>query len=123
MSPGAALLLFVVLPIVLGVAVIAWVQRHAPAVTAGHRTSDLLRDGIPATGTLIDWRTPGQSFLDSRPMTTFRVTLHGDEPVELSITQSVPRGVLSSMKPGMEVDVRLSEDRSAGAVVLPRVAR
>ena len=41
------------------------------------------------------------------------------ETVELVITQSVPRAALSRLHAGMTVDVRLSPDRRAGAVVLP----
>ena len=118
MSLGSALLLlFVVVPVVLAVAVIALVQWRAPEVPAEHLTSELLRDGTRANGTLVEWHITGQSFLDRRPMVDFRVAVREDEP-ELSITQSVPRDVLNRMKPGMPVEVRLSEDGSAGALVL-----
>ena len=116
-SQGMALLiLFVVVPVVAAVAVVAFVQWRSPRVPAGHLTSELLRDGTPAQATLLDWRTPGQSFLDRRPMVTLRVAVHDDESAELTITQSVPRAVLHRMKPGMRLDVRLSEDGLAGAV-------
>ena len=116
----ALLLLFVVVPVVTAVAVVALVQWRSAAVPAGYRTSDLLRDGTPATATLIEWRTPGQSFLEARPMATFRVAVADHEPGELSITQSVPRAVLRRMKPGMDLNVRLSPDGLAGAVVFAR---
>lgn len=93
----ALLILFVVVPVVAAVAVIAFEQWRSPTVPAGYLTSELLRDGTPATATLLDWQTRGQSFLDQRPMVTFRVAVHDDEPAELTITQSVPRGVLHRM--------------------------
>ena len=121
MSQGVALLLlFVVVPVVAAVAVVALVQWRSPAVPAGHRTSELLRDGIRTTATLLDWHTPGQSFLDRRPMVSFRVAVHDAAAAELTITQSVPRGVLHRMKPGMPLDVSLSKDGLAGAVVFQR---
>ena len=117
MSLGTALLLlFVVMPVVVAVGVVALVKWRSPDVPAEHLTSELLRDGTPAKGTLVEWHITGQSFLDRRPMVDFRVALREDEP-EVSITQSVPREVLHRMKPGMPVDVRLSEDGSAGALV------
>jgi hypothetical protein len=118
-SQGTALvLLFVVVPVVAAVAVVAFVQWRSPAVPEGHLTSEVLRHGTPADATLLEWRTPGQSFLDARPMVTFRVALRDKEPAELDITQSVPRGILRAMKPGMPLAVRLSHDGLAGAVVL-----
>lgn len=118
-SQGTALLiLFVVVPVVAAVAVIAFVQWRSPTMPAGYLTSELLRHGTPAQATLLDWKTPGQSFLDLRPMVTLRVAIDDDEPSELTITQSLPRGVLHRMKPGMRLDVRLSKDGLAGAVVL-----
>ena len=118
MSLGTALLLlFVVVPVVVAVGVVALVQWRSPDVPAEHLTSELLRDGTPAKGTLVEWHITGQSFLDRRPMVDFRVALREDEAAELSITQSVPRDVLHRIKPGMPVEVRLSKDGVAGAVV------
>lgn len=119
MSQGLALLLlFVVMPIVLGVAVAALVQWRSSPVAADELTSEVLRTGEPARATVLDWRSPGQSFVDRRPMVTFRVALV-DGGHELHITQSVPRIVLRRMQKGMTVDVRLSPDRASGAIVLP----
>lgn len=117
----ALLFLFVVLPVFLALAVAALVQWRSAPVPAELRTSDLLRDGTPGEATVLEWRTPGQSFLDRRPMVTFRLSLAGPghESEELHITQSVTRDVLRSLEPGMTVDVRLSPDRKAGAIVFP----
>lgn len=119
MSQGLALLLlFVVMPIVLGVAVAALVQWRSSPVAADELTSEVLRTGEPAQATVLDWRSPGQSFVDRRPMVTFRVALL-DGGDQLHITQSVPRIVLRRMQKGMTVDVRLGPDRASGAIVLP----
>ena len=113
----ALLLLFVVVPVVVAVAVVALVQWRSPEVRPEHLTSELLRDGTPAKGTLLEWHLTGQSFLDRRPMVDFRVAVLEDESEEMSITQSVPRDVLHRMEPGMPVEVRLSKDGCAGALV------
>ena len=120
LSDGMALLfLFVILPVFLALAVAALVQWRSAPVPQELRTSDLLRDGAPGEATLLDWRTPGQSFLDRRPMVTFRLSLSGVDGAELFVTQSVTRAVLRSLERGMIVDVRLSPDRRAGAIVFP----
>lgn len=118
-SLGVTLLvLFVVLPVVLAYVVARFVQSRAEPFPEEHRTSVILRDGEPAQGQLLDWRTPAQSFLDRHPMVTFRVAVSGDAPFEMSITQSVPQSVLRRLEKGMTVDVRLSADHLAGAIVL-----
>jgi hypothetical protein len=118
-SQGTALLfLFVVVPVLAAVVVVAFVQWRSPSVPAEHLTSDLLRNGTPVTATLLEWHTPGQSFLDQRPMVTFTVAVPEHDPAELRITQSVPRGLLRELEAGMLLDVRLSRDGRAGAVVL-----
>ena len=118
LSDGVALLfLFVILPVFLALAVAALVQWRSAPVPPELRTSDLLRAGSPGEATLLEWRTSGQSFLDRRPMVTFRLSLAGADPTELHITQSVTRAVLRSLERGMTVDVRLSPDRKAGAIV------
>lgn len=111
------LLLFVVLPLVLAVGVAALVQWRSQPFPPELRTSSILRDGDPAEGELIDWRSPAQSFLDRHPMVTFRVAVVGAEATEIHITQSVPRGVLRRLERGMTVPIRLSADRAHGAIV------
>lgn len=118
-SQGAALLLlFVVLPLVLAAAIAWLVQSRSEPFPPELRTSNLLRDGDPAEATLLDWRSPSQSFLDRHPMITFRVAVGAGVPFELDITQSIPRALLRSLEKGDIVDVRLSADRTAGAIVL-----
>ena len=118
-SQGVALLfLFVALPLVLAAAIAWLVQSRSEPFPPELRTSSLLRDGQPAEGTLLDWRSPAQSFLDRHPMITFRVSIAADVPFELDITQSIPRALLRSLEKGDMVDVRLSADRTVGAIVL-----
>ena len=114
---SALLLLFVVLPVVLGVVVIALVGRGGPTVAPELRTSSLLQDGEPAKAELLQWKRSGALFLDRRPMVAFRVRVVG-ESTELTIVQSIPAGLVRDLEKGMTLDVRLSPDRSAGAVDL-----
>ena len=114
---AALVFLFVILPFVLAVVVAWFVERRSEPYPAERTTSVILREGTPAEATLADWRLPPQSFLDRHPMVTFDVEVHGDAPTAMQITQSVRRAVLRSLEKGMTVDVRLSPDREAGAIV------
>ncbi len=117
-TQGTALVfLFVILPVLLAVVVAWFVERRSAPFPAEHRTSHLLREGTPAEATLIDWRLPPQPFLDRHPMVTFDVEVAGDPPAAMQITQSVRRPVLRSLEKGMTVDIRLSPDRAAAAIV------
>lgn len=111
----ALLLIFVVLPFVVAPIVVALVARRSPSLPAEYRTSELLAHGEVHRGEIVEWTNRGQ-FLDRRPMVSMRVRV-GDE--EMIITQSVPRRLLPKVRAGAEVDVRLSADHKAGAVVLP----
>jgi hypothetical protein len=111
-------LLFVLLPLVLAPLVIWFVARHSPDVPKAYRTSELLLDGEPAQAELLEWKNKGPFLLDSRPMVAFKLRIIGED-VEMSITQSVPKPLLSGLSEGMTLDVRLSPDRTAGAIVLP----
>jgi hypothetical protein len=117
------LLLFVVLPLAVAPVVVWIVARRAPELAPGLRTSELLRDGEPARAELLSWKDKGPSFLDRRPMVAFQLSVQpadqpGAEPFQLTVTQSVPRVLLKDFREGMTVDVRLSPDRSTGAIVL-----
>ena len=117
MSANAALLLiFVVLPLIVAPIVVGYVVRRSPDVPPEHRTSWLLENGELASGELVSWKNKGPFLLDSRPMVAF-VVLAGGERFE--ITQSVSRAVIAKLTEGMPVDIRLSPDRQAAAVVLP----
>ena len=115
------LLLFVVLPVLVGPLVVMIVSRRAPDSPGQYRTSDLLRDGEPANAELLDSQVKGTFLFDPRPMVAFRLEVHrGDgEPFELTVTQSIPRAMLREFTPGMRLEIRLAADGSAGAIVLP----
>jgi len=115
---SAFLLLFVVLPVVMAPIVIALVARRSPDLPAPYRTSQLLLDGEPVRAELLEWKNKGPFLLDGRPMVAFKLQLVG-EATEMSITQSVPRPLIGGLKKGMILDVRVSPDRAAGAIVLP----
>lgn len=120
----AFLLLFVVLPFVVAALVIGFVLWRSPDVQPGTRTSELLADGLPGSGTLVAVRSHASAFLDRRPMASLALEVtpaDGGPTFELIATQSVPRPILRALKPGIVLDVRYSPDRSAGAVILPTV--
>lgn len=113
------LLLFVVLPVVVAPLVFWIVGRGTPPVPVERTTSDLLENGVAATGELLRWRVLSTFLLDRRPMVAFDVRLDTAAPTgddELTLTQSVPRPLLQELHPGMRVHVRLSEDGTTGAV-------
>ncbi len=118
---AALLLLFIVLPLVVAPIVIAFVARRSPALPPGFRTSELLLDGEPAEAELLAWKNKGPFLFDSRPMVEFKLAVRTDagERIDLVIVQSFPRAVLSQLAEGMTLDIRLSADHTAGAIVPP----
>ena len=119
-TSSSLLVLFVLLPFVVGSVVMGVISWRAPAVPRERRTSGLLAHGEAASGLVLDLRRLG-SPLDARPMVAFRLEVRAGDatPFELIVTQPVPRRLAGRLVAGMAVGVRLSEDRAAGAVVLP----
>jgi hypothetical protein len=117
---AALLLLFIVLPIVVAPIVIAIVARRSPVLPPGMRISELLEHGEPGDAELLEWENKGPFLFDSRPMVAFHLSVRcDDEQFELDLTQSVPRQFVAGLSKGMMLDVRVSPDRTAGAIVLP----
>jgi hypothetical protein len=118
------LLLFVGLPFVVGGIVMTLVARRGPHVPPEHRVSEILARGELAEGQVLDLRRLG-SPLDVRPMVAFRLEVHAVansepfSPFELVVTQAVPRHLAGRLRSGLSLPVRLSQDHSAGAVILP----
>jgi hypothetical protein len=115
----ALVLLFVVLPFVVAAVVIPLVAWRSSGGPPPVRTSDILASGRPAIAEVLAVK-PSGSILDLRPMVRFslRVNAGPDEPpFELEVVQSLPRGALRDFRPGNVVEVRLTADHSAGAVV------
>ncbi len=115
----ALVVLFVVLPVVLAVVVLLFVSWRTSGDPKPILTSDILAHGLPGEGEILSVKALG-GILDIRPMVRFvlRVTAEPDEePFDLEVIQSLPRGVVSEFRRGDVVEVRLTPDRSRGAVV------
>ena len=112
------LFLFVVLPFLVAGAVIAFVRWRWSGKPAPVRTSTILAEGEPAEAEVLSVKPLG-SFLEVRPMVKFalRVRAASKEPFDLEVIQSLPRAVLREFRAGDVIDVRLTADHSAGAVV------
>ena len=111
-------ILFVVLPIVAAailVPAMVWLFSRGPRPML---TSEILATGTPARGDILRIRTLG-NVLDVRPMVEFTLRVSevpGVDPFDLTVVQSIPRTMLGLFRNGDQVRVRLSPDRSAGAI-------
>jgi hypothetical protein len=111
--------LFILLPIALAavlVPIMVWRSSRGPRPIL---TSEILANGVPGEAEILSVRPLG-SILDMRPMVRFvlRVTDRADGgPFELEVVQSLPRAVIGTFRPGDRVEVRLTPDHAAGAVV------
>jgi hypothetical protein len=95
---------------------VAWRSSGQPKPV---RTSEILAHGAPAEAKILSVRSLG-TILDVRPMVRFqlRVTAApGEAPFELEVIQALPRSAIREFRSGDRVEVRLTPDRSAGAVV------
>jgi hypothetical protein len=120
LSPTQALVvLFVVLPFAVAAVVIpfvAWRHSNDPKPVL---TSEVLAHGQPARAEIVSVRQLG-TILDVRPMVRFTLRVTGgadDVPFELEVVQSLPRYAVRDFRPGDQVEVRLTADHSAGAIV------
>lgn len=114
----ALLLLFVVLPFVVAGGVIAFISWRSGADGPPIRTSDVLRDGEPASAEVLTVRNLG-TILDVRPMIRVRIRISatGGDAFELDVTQAVARSEVRRIRVGERVEVRVLADRSAAAIV------
>jgi hypothetical protein len=109
----------VVLPFLVAglvIAYVSWRSSHGPPPV---RTSVILAEGQPAEGEVLAVRALG-SFLEVRPMVRFSLRVRpggGEEPFELEVVQSLPRGAVRDIHKGDVVEVRLTPDHTAGAIV------
>ena len=81
-------------------------------------TSELLATGTPGEGRIRSVRTLG-NILDTKPMIRFNLEASvegGGEPFDLEVVQSFPRSMVGLFRTGDIVQLRLSPDRSAGAI-------
>ncbi len=113
------MVVFILLPIVVAgvlVPIMVWRTSRGPRPIL---TSEILASGVPAEAEILSVRPLG-SILDLRPMVRFvlRVVDGADGgPFELEVVQSLPRAALGTFRPGDRVEVRLTPDHTAGAVV------
>jgi hypothetical protein len=115
----ALLVLFVLLPFPVAGAVIAFVAWRSSGDPPPVRTSVILADGRAAEAEVLSVKALG-GLLDLSPMVRFvlRVSAGPDEaPFELEVIQSLPRGAAREIRAGDLLEVRVTADRSAGAVV------
>jgi hypothetical protein len=115
----ALVVLFVVLPIPVAAAVIGFVVWRSSGEPPPVRTSAILADGDRAEATVLSVRALGGP-LDMRPMLRFSLRVSagpGEGPFDLEVVQSLPRGAVRDIHPGDVLEVRVTADRSAGAVV------
>lgn len=116
----ALVVLFVLLPFALAAIVIpfvAWKTRKWPKPPM--LTSEILATGERAEGEILSVKNLG-TIVDLRPMVRMVLSVSapgGENPFELEVVQSFPRSVVYMFRPGEKVEVRLSPDHSAGAVV------
>ncbi|HLI52694.1 MAG TPA: hypothetical protein VKU88_00055 [Acidimicrobiales bacterium] len=113
----ALVVLFVIAPFAVAAVVVplvAWRHSGGPPPL---RTSEILARGDPGRAEVVSVRNVG-NLLDARPMVRFVLRVTSDpEPFELEVVQSLPRTAVRGFRPGDVVDVRLTPDRRAGAVV------
>jgi hypothetical protein len=111
--------LFLILPFVVAAGVIWFVSWRNDTGTPPLRTSQVLASGTPATARVTAVKMFA-NFLDARPMVhlALEVELDGSH-FALDVTQSFPRMIAKAFRPGDTVEVRVSADRQAGAVVVP----
>ena len=115
----ALVLLFVVLPFVVAGVVVAYIWWRSSGGPAPLRTSDVLATGEPAEAEVLSVKAMTGP-LDVRPMVKMglRISLGGQPALELEVTQAMPRSRLRDLRPGDVVEVRVTADRAAAAVVL-----
>jgi hypothetical protein len=111
--------LFVLLPFVVAAIIVpfvAWRSRNWPKPVL---TSEILATGERATGEILSVKVLG-TIVDLRPMVRLNLNVSpftDEEPFELEVVQSFPRSVVYGLRPGERVDMRLTPDHAAGAVV------
>jgi hypothetical protein len=121
MSTSQALVvLFVLLPFALAAVIfplVAWRSKKQPKPVL---ISDILAHGRPGQARIVAVRSLG-TVVDVRPMVRFTLEAKAageHELFDLEVIQSLPRSLVRDYKPGDIVDVRFTDDRTAGAIVL-----
>lgn len=111
-------MVFVVAPIVAGVILVPLMVRLLSKGPRPMLTSELLAHGSRAEGQIVRVKSLG-NILDVKPMVRFDLEVSGaagEEPFALQVVQALPRSMVGVFRPGDIVRVRLSPDRSTGAI-------
>jgi hypothetical protein len=113
------LVLFIVVPIAVGVGIMTVMTRRGPVAEPGTLTSELLATGEPAEAEVLELRSLGSIF-DIRPMVRLRLEVHPatGTTFELTVVQSLPRRAARTLTPGTRVQARLGPNRTTGAIIL-----
>jgi hypothetical protein len=114
----ALVIIFILLPIVAAAVLVPLMVRWLSRGPKPILISELLAHGIPAEGKILTTKSLGNIF-DFRPMVRFNLQATveaGEEPFELEVVQALPRSMVGVFRPGDIVKLRLSPDRSAGAI-------
>lgn len=112
------MVLFVLLPFAaagLVVPLVAWRYSGDPKPVL---TSQILATGEEASARIVAVRNMG-TIVDTRPMVRFQleITAGAGAPFELEVFQAIPRSLVGRFRPGDRVEVRVTPDHQAGAVV------
>lgn len=114
----ALVILFLLVPIVAAAVIVPLLVRSLSKGPKPLLTSEILANGSPAEANIVSVRSLGNIF-DVRPMVRFRLQVTaggGGEPFDLEVVQALPRSMVGVFRPGDTVRLRLSPDRSAGAI-------
>ena len=119
----ALVILFVILPFAVAGGVIWFVTWRSSGDPPPIRTSEVLARGEPGEAEVLAVRSFG-GLLDTRPMVRLdlRITTAGRSAFDLQVTQSFPRAYARTLGPGDHVEVRVTADGAAAAVVPPAPA-
>ncbi len=115
----ALVVLFVLAPFALGAVIVPLVAWRTSGAPRPMLISEILATGRPAEAEIMEVRHLG-NILDMKPMIRFQLrvkVVDDDEAFDLEVVQSFPRSVAGRFRRGEFVEVRVSDDRSAGAIV------
>jgi hypothetical protein len=115
----ALVVLFVFLPFALALVIIplvGWMSRNTPRPVL---TSEILANGLEGQAEILAVRNMG-TIVDVRPMVRFQLRVMPDAGpgvFDLEVVQAIPRQLVGELRVGDTVEVRLTADHSAGAIV------
>jgi hypothetical protein len=115
----ALVVIFVLLPFAVAAVVVPFVSWRWRNVPKPVLTSDILAHGEPGEAEILSIRNMG-TIVDLRPMVRFELQVRarpGEGSFRLEVVQALPRQVIGGFRVGDVVEIRLTPDHSAGAIV------